>query len=359
MIHHRTPAFDQILAQVLTRLKDIFKTTQPVFILSSTGSGGMESLLVNTMSPSDKVLVIDSGKFGERWAEMAKVYGAAVETIKIAWGESVSPALIDNLLQKQSDIKLVLCQACETSTGVVHPIKEIGEVIKKYPGTLFLVDGITALGAMPLPMDEWHIDGLVGGSQKAFMLPTGLSLFSFSQKAWDKIPHATCPRFYFDVRKELKANQSGETFFSSNVTYIRALNVVMDLIFEKGLENLFAQIARRAQFTRHFGTELGLQLFAKNPSNSLTAFLVNADVDSQKVRLDLEKKHGITIMGGQDQAKGKIIRIGHMGYIDDVLLLQTMLSLYDVLKEHTREFLPPKNQFQNSMQNWLKNNPDN
>lgn len=359
MIHHRTPAFDQILAQVLTRLKDIFKTTQPVFVLSSTGSGGMESLIVNTMSPGDKVLVIDSGKFGERWAEMAKVFGGAVETIKIAWGESVSPDQIDRILQKQPDIKLVLCQACETSTGVVHPIKEIGQVIKKFPGTLFLVDGITALGAMPLPMDEWHIDGLVGGSQKAFMLPTGLSLFSFSQKAWDRIPQATCPRFYFDVRKELKANQAGETFFSSNVTYIRALNVVMDLIFEKGLDNLFAQIARRAQFTRHFGMELGLKLFAKHPSNSLTAFLVNADVDSQKVRLDLEKKHGITIMGGQDQAKGKIIRVGHMGYIDDNLLLQTMLSLYDVLKEHTREFLPPKNQFQNSMQNWLKNNPDN
>ncbi len=342
MIHHRTPEFDAILKRVLLRLKSIFQTDQPCFINTSTGSGGMEALLVNTMAPGDLVLGIDSGKFGERWCEMVDTFGGKLVRMKVPWGQAASVENIEKFLNEYPQTSLVLCQACETSTGVVHPIHEIGQVIAKFPNTLFLVDGITALGAMPLPMDLWGIDGLVGGSQKAFMLPTGLTLFSFSQKAWRKIENNPTPRFYFDVRREHKANQKGETFFSSNVSLIRALDVVLDLISDKGLKVLFKEIENRAIFTRQFAQKMGLDLFPERPSNSLTALKVPSQLDSQVVRETLEKKYHTTIMGGQDQLKGKILRIGHMGYIDSSQMIQLLLDLGSTLNDMDKNLCPPE-----------------
>lgn len=327
MIHHRTPQFDQILARALKGLKLVFQTQNPVFIHTSTGSGGMESLLVNTLSPGDKVLAIDSGKFGERWAEMAKAFGADVSVLKIPWGQAVNPTDVENFLKNYPQTRAVLCQACETSTGVAHPIEQLGVVIAKYPETLFLVDGITAVGAYPVPMDKWNIDGLVAGSQKAFMLPTGLSFVSFSKKAWEFVEKAKMPRFYFDVRPEKAANERGETLFSSSVPMIRALDFVLEEVRIKGLTNLYQTIERRASLTRKFAPELSLELFASSPSNSVTALKVPEHLDGQKIRQHLETKFNITIMGGQDQAKGKIIRIGHMGFIEDAHMSQLFESL--------------------------------
>lgn len=339
MIHHRTPEFDQILKRVLTSIKKIFQTEQDVYLLSSTGSGGMEALLVNVLSPKDKVIAIVSGKFGERWAEMAKTFDVEVITIDVPWGESVQVAAVEEALQKHPDARAVLCQACETSTAVSHPIEALGKVINKHPDTLFLVDGITALGAYPLPMDAWFIDGIVAGSQKAFMLPTGMSFVSFSKKAWKFIDQARCPRFYFDIRKEKKANASGETYFSSNVAIIRALDVVLNLLQSQGLEKLFYDIHRRATFTRLFGQKLGFTLFAKDPSDSVTALRVPPQMDGQKIRLHLEQAHNITVMGGQDQAKGKIIRVGHMGYIQDQELVRFIECLGQTLRYFDPDFL--------------------
>jgi aspartate aminotransferase-like enzyme len=209
-------------------------------------------------------------------------------------------------------------------------------VVSHYPDTLFFVDAITALGAYPLPMDAWGIDGIVGGSQKAFMLPTGMSFISFSKKAQRFFETAKSPRFYFDVRKEKKANASGETFFSSNVALIRALDVVLDLILNIGLDKHFAEIHRRAEFTRKFAQELGFTLYAKAPSDSVTALTVPPAMDGQKIRLHLEEVHSITIMGGQDQAKGKIIRVGHMGYIQD----SELIRLIDCLGQCLNHFDP-------------------
>ena len=332
MIHHRTPEFDAILKRVLTRLKLIFETDQPCFALTATGSGGMEALLINTLQPGDHVLGIDSGKFGERWCEMAQVFGAKVTIHKVKWGEAVDPLEVQKILDQHPDIKIVMCQACETSTGIKHPIQALGALIKERSQTLFLVDGITGLGAFPLPMDDWSIDGLVGGSQKAFMLPTGLTMVSFSGKAWKVIEKNPQPRFYFDIRKEKQANAKGETFFSSNVTLMRALDVVLEMISSRGVSAHFAEIAKRAEFTRLFAQKLGFQLYAKVPSESLTALIVPEGLDSQKLRLTLEEKHQITLMGGQDQAKGKILRIGHMGHITKDQMIQLMLKLADVLK---------------------------
>ncbi|HPI40353.1 MAG TPA: alanine--glyoxylate aminotransferase family protein [Pseudobdellovibrionaceae bacterium] len=331
MIHHRTPEFDQLLKTTLQQIKKIFQTTEDVFLSSSTGSGGMEALLVNTISPGDKVITIISGKFGERWSKMASVFGAQVIPLVVPWGQAVNPLDLERLLKDHPDTRAVLCQACETSTAVAHPIEALGKILVEKPNTLFLVDGITALGAYPLPMDAWHIDGLVGGSQKAFMLPTGMSLFSFSKKAWEFVEKVQTPRFYFDVRLEKKANQNGETFFSSNVLLIRALHVVLDLILNKGLSQHFAEIAQRALLIRKMAPELGYSIYGESPANSVTALTVPAHLDSQKMRSFLEEKKGITVMGGQDQLKGKILRIGHMGYIQNSDQLKLIESLGQTL----------------------------
>jgi len=359
MIHHRTPEFDQILKRVLSGIKTVFQTEQEVFLLTATGSGGMEALLVNVLSPKDKVIAIISGKFGERWADMAKTFGAEVITVQVPWGEAVSVSEVEELLKKNPDTRAVLCQACETSTAVAHPIQELAAVIKKYPDTLFLVDAITALGAYPLPMDAWGIDGLVAGSQKAFMLPTGMSFVSFSKKAWRFIPTAQFPRYYFDIRKEKKANDGGETFYSSNVAIIRALDVVLNIIQKQGLDQLFHTIHRRAEFTRHFGQKLGFSLYAKSPSDSVTALTVPPQMDGQKIRLHLEQAHKITIMGGQDQAKGKIIRIGHMGYIQDQEMVHLLASLGHTLRHFDPDFMSLEHisNIEDEAKLWLEQNP--
>lgn len=359
MIHHRTPEFDRVLARVFDGLKTVFGTSQRVFIHTSTGSGGMESLLVNTLSPGDKVLVVVSGKFGERWAAMAKTFGFNVHTLDVPWGEAVDPALIAAHLQAHPDTRAVCTQACETSSGVLHPIREIAALTRERPGTILLVDGITAVGALPMPMDEWGIDGLVAGSQKAFMLPTGLSFVSLSAKAWSFAEKATTPRFYFDLRKEKKSNDGGETLFSTAVPLVRALDWVLTDIGTRGLESLYATIERRARVTREFARVAGLTLFAKTPSPSLTAINMPEGVDGQKIRAALESKFGITVMGGQDQAKGKILRIGHMGYVTDAEMIRLFESLGRLMEEARPDLWPKEKTATTTaaMAAWLEANP--
>ncbi len=353
MIHHRTPEFDQILKNVLIDLKFLFQTEQSVYILTATGSGGMEALLINVLHPQAEVLCLVSGKFGERWAQMAEAYGAKVHTLKIPWGESVSVKDVEKFLQQNPQISLVLTQACETSTATVHPIQELAEVVSQTQA-LFLVDAITALGAMPLPMDKWKIDGLVAGSQKAIMLPTGMSLISFSKKAWEKIQSNPMPRFYFDIRKEENANKKGETFFSSNVSLIRALSFVLKHIKETGLNSLYHTLHRRAEYTRQMAPHLGLKIYSQSPSDSVTALLTPDTIDSQKLRDHLESKYHVTLMGGQDQLKGKILRLGHMGFLTDDDLHQTTLRLGQALIDFGAQL--SIDHIQTTSTDWLEKN---
>lgn len=333
MIHHRTPEFDLILKNVLSLLKNLFCTKENVYILSSTGSGGMEALLINVLKPQAKVLAIVSGKFGERWANMAEAFGAKVHRLNINWGEAVNPNVIEKYLNENPDTDIVMTQACETSTATIHPVFEISQIVKKTKA-LFLVDAITALGAMPIMMDEWSIDGLVAGSQKAIMLPTGVSLVSFSKKAWAVVENNPTPRFYFDLRFEQKANAKGETYFSSNVNLIRALEFVLTNIESTGGYNqLFKTIQRRMHYTHALAKELGLELYSKNPSPTVTAIKLPESIHGTLFREQFEKKYAVTVMGGQDQLKGKVIRIGHMGYITDTDLHETTLRLAQCLND--------------------------
>ena len=337
MIHHRTPEFDQILSEALAGLKKIFKTEEHCFILNSTGSGGMEALLVNVVNQNDQVAIIDSGKFGERWGQISEAYGFNTVIFKVEWGYAVDVDKLREFLKTNPQVRVLTCQACETSTGVAHPIKEIAALIKsEFPQICFLVDGITALGAYPIPMDEWAIDGLIGGSQKAFMLPTGLSFLSLSKKAWARVESLTTPKFYFDLKQEKKANLGGETYFSSNVTLVRALCVALKIIFQDGLDNHFATIQKRADFVRKFSGPLGLTSFSKSLSNSLS-ILSTGQVDGQKLRAQMENEFGYTLAGGQDQLKGKVVRIGHMGYLTNVDHINLMMNLNSCLKKIQNE----------------------
>lgn len=334
--HHRTPEFQKCLERVLSKLPSIFGTQQRAFMHVSTGSGGMESLLVNVLNPGDTVAAIVSGKFGERWADMAEAYGANVHRFEVRWGETAKPeafaAWLKTLPRKPD---LVLSQACETSTAVLHPIRELSRVVRSHaPDSLFLVDAITALGALPLPMDEWDLDGIVGGSQKAFMLPTGLSFVAWSERAWKKIPTAKAPRFYFDIRTELEANRRGETGFSSAVPLVRALDVVFKNIESfGGIEHLYRRLDALASATREAAVTMGFELLAKSPSPSLTAIVAPQGLDGAKWRSLLETKYGIVLMGGQDSLKGKILRIGHMGHIEDADLVRTMKAVAESANE--------------------------
>lgn len=336
MIHHRTPEFDAIFERCLKNLPLVFGTKQRVFIHTSVGSGGMESLLVNPLSPGDEVLAVVSGKFGERWADMAEVFGMKVHRLNVPWGQAVTASQIQEKLKQLPALRAVLCQACETSTATRHPIEEIGALLKNHNEILFLVDGITAVGAYPLPMDAWGIDGLVAGSQKAFMLPAGFSFVSFSEKAWKAIEKSTTPRFYFDIRREKAANLKGESAFSAAVPLMRALDWVLMEIKVRGLGSLYAEIDRRAQMTRHFADQAGLPLYSDSPSPSVTALCLPEGINSQKIRDRLESEFRVTIIGGQDQAKGKILRIGHMGYIQD----SEMLHLFESLGRTLQDELP-------------------
>lgn len=330
MEHHRTPEFVALFGRVLANLKKVFMTERPCFMHTSTGSGGMESAIVNTLSPGDHVLAIVSGKFGERWAEMAEAFGVKVTRHEVEWGRAVRVTDVEDLLKKHPDLVAVMTQACETSTGVLHPVRELARLTRNHRAIL-MVDAITALGAVPLPMDEWGLDVIVGGSQKAFMLPTGLSFISFSEKAWALVEKSKMPKFYFDIRAEKEANENGESLFSSAVTHVRALDLVLDIFLKQGMHKVHERIDALSRATIEAAREMGLRVFSEVASPSVTALAVPDGIDGQKIRGDMEKTSHVIVMGGQDRLKGKVIRIGHMGAIRDEDALAVIEALAESL----------------------------
>jgi aspartate aminotransferase-like enzyme len=315
MVHHRTPLFTVELNTVFNNLKKVFYTNEPVYILSSTGSGAMEAAIANTLSPGDRVIAVDAGKFGERWAKMAKLYGMKVETIHVTWGESVATAQVEAALKAFPDAKAVLLQATETSTGALQPIQSIAKLVKNYPNCLLLVDAITAILSTDLKMDAWDVDVVVAGSQKAFMLPTGLSFIALSKKAQKVMETVKCSNFYFDLKAEKKSYDTKQTKFSSSVAEIRALHAILENILATGIESFIEEIQLRAKVTRIGIEALGLTTYPSTPSPSLTVVNVPDEMDGKKLRRHIEESYNMTFMGGQDQLEGKIIRIGHLGDI--------------------------------------------
>ncbi len=317
MVHHRTPQFSKIFGEAAEDAKYLFQTKQDVIILASTGTGGMESCITNLFSPGDKVLVVNGGKFGERWGKISQTYGLEPVWINVDWGQAVDPNEVKAALDKDKDIRGVLVQASETSTAVAHPIEALSKLTRDRDDVLLIVDGITGVGVFPLPMDEWGIDAVVTGSQKALQLPPGLALVALSEKAWEFADQAKCPHFYFDLKKERKNLADKTSAYTPAVSLVIGLRAVLKNIKEEGLENVHKRHNRLARATRAATQALGLTMVAPNaPADSLTGVFLPDGIDGGKFVKSLRDEFGVTLAGGQDQWKGKIIRIAHLGYVD-------------------------------------------
>jgi aspartate aminotransferase-like enzyme len=333
IIHHRSPDFLPVLDSAKKGLQWLYQTKNDVLILCSTGTGGMVGAVNNFFSQGDKVIVINGGKFGERWTKICKNYGLDVDEIVLEWGYAVRPEIIEEKLKKNQDIKGVFVQASETSTGVYHDIQSLASIVKKYGNTLLIVDAISALAAHDLRTDEWGIDIMVGGAQKGLMLPPGIAFVSVSEKAWEMAKTSKLPRFYFDFKKERENLAKNQTNFTSPVTLIIGLNGSLKMLQAEGLENVFKRHEKLALTTRKAVQALGLELYAKeSPSNAVTAIMTPPGIDGQAVYKNLREKYGITAAGGQDRARGKIFRIAHLGYVDKFDVITAIAGIEMVLK---------------------------
>ena len=333
IIHHRSPDFVPVIDSAKKGLQWLYQTKNDVLIICSTGTGGMVGTVNNFFNRDDKVLVINGGKFGERWTNICRAYGLNVEEIVVEWGYAVKPEVVEEKLKKDKDIKGVFVQASETSTGVYHDIKALASIVKKYSDTLFVVDAISALVAHDLRTDEWGIDVMIGGSQKGVMLPPGLAFVSVSDKAWARAETSKLPKFYFNFRKERANLAKNQTNFTSPVTLIIGLNESLRMLRAEGLENVFRRHATLANATRKAVQAIGLEIYPReSPSNSVTAIMSPPGIDGQAIYKDLREKYGITAAGGQDKAKGKIFRIAHLGYSDRFDIITAIAGIEMVLK---------------------------
>ncbi len=315
IIHHRTDEFRSVLADVHTGLKKVFCTKNPVVVFSSSGTGAMEAAVSNFLSGGDKVIVVVGGKFGKRWSEICHMYGVEVVEYNIEWGEAPSPGEIKELLSKDSQIKAVFTTLCETSTATVYDIEGIGRVVKDSEAIL-VVDAISGLGQDKLLTDEWEVDVVVGGSQKGLMLPPGLSFISVSEKAKELLKEAGLPRYYFNLGKALKSYEKNDTPFTPAVSLIKGLAVALKLILDEGVEKRWRRFEHLAYATREAIKSMGLSIFSRRPSASVTAVVSPSGIKSSELVKKLRKELGLSIAGGQEALKDKIFRIAHMGWID-------------------------------------------
>lgn len=320
MIHHRTNEFQEILKEVEEGLKYVFCTKNDVLIFASSGTGAMEGSVVNLLSPGDHAIVVRGGKFGERWAEICSAYGINVVPIDVEWGNAVTPNEIEIALRDNPSVKAVFITQCETSTGVGTDVKAIAKVVSQTDAVL-VVDAISSLGAMELKMDEWGVDVVVSGSQKGLMIPPGLAFVALSEKAWRLVSQSKCPKYYFDFIKARKALQKTDTPYTPAVSLVIGLNEALKMIREEGLENVIERHSKLAQAARSAMQAIGLELFSKYPSNTVTPVKIPAGVDGEKLVKSIRSKYGISIAGGQEELKGKIFRIAALGYVSEFDLL--------------------------------------
>ena len=331
MIHHRTPQFNKVFDEAREGLKKLFGTKNDVLMLASSGTGAMEAAVANLFSPGDKVLVINGGKFGERWLNISNAFGLDPIDMKVEWGQAVKVTDVEKQLTANPDIQGVMIQASETSTTVLHPIREIAKLTQN--GPLLLVDGVTAVGVVSLPVDEWALDVLVTGSQKALMLPPGLGFIALSDRAWDKTKKAKLPRFYFDLNLERKNQQKGSGAFTPAVSLIFGVRASLQMMQREGLKNVYARHDRLCRATRAAATAMGLKLLAPDsPSPAATGIYLPVGIDADAVLEYLRDKMNITLAEGQDQLKGKAIRIAHIGYMGAFDVITAIAALEMALR---------------------------
>ncbi len=330
MFGHRTQEFAKLYQRVVEKLRLVFNTKGDVFVLTNSGTGAMEAAVANTVSPGDKVLALITGNFGERFASIAKAYGAQVVEVNFGWGNCVDLKVVEEKLAEHPDTKVVLATQNETSTGVVNDIQGIGSLVGRTPA-LLLVDAVSGAGAIEIRVDDWGIDMLCTASQKAFMLPPGLSMVTVSQKAWEVVQANKSPRFYFSLPACRKNIEKWNTPYTPAVSMFLGLEAALDMMLEEGLPNVYARHALLARATRAAVAALGLRLLAQEhcASNALTAVWGPEGTDADELRQIARREYGVAFAGGQGVLKGKIFRIAHMGFCDktDVIVAVGALEM--------------------------------
>ena len=314
--YHRSSATVALIRDVLQKLKHVFQTENDVLFLTSSGTGAMEGAVVNLLSRQDKAIVIRSGKFGERWGEICNAYGVEVIPIDVTWGQSVEPQTVEALLTAHPDVKAVFATLCETSTGALHDIEALAHLTQVRP-TLLVVDAVSALGADDLQMDNWGVDVVVSCSQKGLMTPPGLAFAALNQRGWDAVERSNLPKYYLDYRKAHESGLAGSVPYTPAVTLLTALQCALNRICEEGIHTTIARHNRLALATRSAVKALGLPLFAASPANTLTSIRLPAEIDGKAFLKLMLDKYGITYAGGQSQLSGKIVRIAHLGWMNE------------------------------------------
>jgi len=339
--HHRTADFRALFTRVLVDLKEFIGTKNDVLVLSSSGTGFMEASISNLTSPGDCVLVLTAGKFGERWTSLAKAFGCVIETVTAPYGETFS---LEEIRRKLTpEIRCVYVQATESSTGARHDVEGIAKLVRALPDTLFVVDAITGLGTTRLDVDAWGIDIIIGGSQKALMIPPGLAYGAISERAWQRMETAKSPRYYFDLRKERKSAAKAETAYTPATSLFAGLAVALDYVRQMGDGNLaagrdalVANAELCAAMTRAGVQALGLKLFAPgSPAAALTAVAAPAGTDSTAICKRFREQFGAVVANGQAEMKGQLFRIAHIGYYDYLDTVGVLAALEHVVAETT------------------------
>ena len=339
-MHHRTEDFRKVYRSCLADLKEVMGTSGDVLMFAASGTGAMDAAVSNLFSNGDKVVVCCAGKFGERWAEIAKAYGLDANVITVPYGCVVTPQQVAAALAAEPATKGVFVQASETSTGAAHNVEAMGRAVAK-TGAILIVDAITVLGTMPLNIDGWGLDVVIGGSQKAFMIPPGLAFMSIGQKAWQLARTATLPHYYFNLKKEKKSGDAGESSWTPATALILALAEALKYVKQIGMPNLIANAQMLAQATRAAAAKLGLELFAaSSPGSSVTSIKPPSGMDSGVIVKEFRSRFGSIIANGQGSMKGQIFRIAHLGYFDFADLFAMIACLEIILNAngHTVEY---------------------
>jgi aspartate aminotransferase-like enzyme len=334
MVYHRGPEFKALLRRLFERLPDVFRTANPVVLLTASGTGAMESAVANLVSPGDRVLVVAAGNFGERWAQLLAAYGADLVHLRVPWGETPDPDQIAAELARAGGVELVYCTHCETSTGVVADVRAIADAARA-AGALTVVDAISSLGAVPLEQDAWGLDVVVSGSQKALMTPPGLSLAAVSPAALERARRTSSPRVYLDWARALAAQADDVTPFTPAVPLIRGLDVAIELLLRDGLETGWDRSRRLGRACREGAKAMGLELFSPDEDRSavVTAISLPEGVDGAVIARSMVERSGVTVAGGQDELKGRIVRIGHIGYVGLDEVTAALVALETALVE--------------------------
>jgi aspartate aminotransferase-like enzyme len=330
-IHHRTEDFRKVYRSALADLKEVMGTTHDVLMFAASGTGAMDAAVSNLFTPGDKVIVCSAGKFGERWADIAKAYGLDAIVLTAEYGDFVTPERVEQALAQNAAARGVFVQASETSTGAAHDVRAMGRAVAN-TGAILVIDAITGLGTMPLDIDGWGLDVVIGGSQKAFMIPPGLAFMSISPKAWKFTETAGLPHFYFNLKKEKKSGDAGESSWTPATSLILALAEALKYVKQVGMANLIENAQLLAKATRAAVQKLGLELFApQSPAASVTAVRAPKGMDSGVIVKEFRNRFGAVIANGQGSMKGQIFRIAHLGYFDFADLFAVIAGLEIIL----------------------------